>query len=338
MARVTAILKALSRAFRRDQKSLQSVAGNNFFPITAYLLRQAGVFIYLIIGVVLLFPLSTDPLRKIPASRLALWPLDRREQWMLRIVSPWLNPLSWLIAGLAIWAVHGSLTAGLWGLVAGLFAAGFVLSDVSFLSAHSVWRLVPGFPGRLGRLIQKNLREMLSTLDFYCALILSLCALAWRVLGAALPSEALLAITILVVLALSSYAQCLFGLDGAGGLIRYRLLPLRGWQILAAKDTAFLVIAVAVSLPLAPLAGAGAAAVALAMGHETAVHHPRTQIRWRFSSGGAMMFGLAQAVLMAVAASGVFFRGPLVLAACFAVWAGSVWYYGREIERYPLTE
>src|SRR3989442_15566445 len=98
MARAGAILRALALAYRRDQKSLESVAGNNFFLVSALLLQSAGGFIYLIIGVVLLFPLSTDPLRKIPASRLALWPLERREHWALRVVSPWINPLSWLIS------------------------------------------------------------------------------------------------------------------------------------------------------------------------------------------------------------------------------------------------
>ena len=36
-----------------------------------------------------------------------------------------------------------------------------------------------------------------------------------------------MAMTLLVVVALSSYAQCLFGLDGKGGLSRYRLLPVQ---------------------------------------------------------------------------------------------------------------
>src|SRR5204863_5124728 len=116
---------------------------NNFFIVTALLLQNAGGFIYLIIGVVLLFPLSTDPLRKIPASRLALWPINRRERGLLRVVSPWVNPLSWLIAGLAIWAARGKVTFGLWGLAAGLFAAGFLLSDITFVSTQTVWRLIP---------------------------------------------------------------------------------------------------------------------------------------------------------------------------------------------------
>jgi hypothetical protein len=187
----------------------------------------------------------------------------------------------------------------------------------------------------LNQLIRKNLREVLSTLDFYCALILSLFVLAYRVLGPPLPPEAFLAITVLVVLALSSYAQCLFGLDGDGGRGRYALLPLRGWQILAAKDAAFLLVAIPVTLPLSPLAGAGAALTALALGHGPTVHLRRKQARWRFSTGASLVFGLFQAAMMAMAASGIFFSSPLVLLVCIAGWLISLWHYGRVMDRAP---
>ncbi len=336
MARSAAILKALALAFRRDQKSFQSIAGNNFFLVTALLLQKAGGFIFLIMGVVMLFPLSTDPLRKIPASRMSLWPLEKRDHWILRGVSPWLNPVSWLVIALAVWAARGKVTAGLWGLAAGLFAAAFLLSDLRLFSAESLWRMVPQFPGMLNQLVRKNVRELLSTLDFYCALILSLCVLGYRIVGPPLPSEAFLAITVLVVLALSSYAQCLFGLDGYGGLKRYRLLPLRGWQILAAKNIAFLLIIVPLTLPLSPLAGMGAALTALAIGHEPSVRSHRHQTRWRFSTGASLTFGLFQAVMMGMAASGIFFTSSLILLVCIAAWLGSLWYYGREIDQAAL--
>jgi len=333
MARAAAILRALGVAFRRDQKSFESIAGNNFFLITALLVGPAGGFIFLIIGLVMLFPLSTDPLRKIPASRLALWPLEKRDYWVLRIASPWVNPVSWLVVALAVWAARGKVTLGLWGLAAGLFAGAFLLSDLHVFSTESLWRLAPNFPGPLNQLIRKNIREMLSTLDFYCALILSICVLVYRLLGPPLPGEAFLAVTVLVVLALSSYAQCLFGLDGDGGLGRYRLLPLRGWQILAAKDAAYLMLTIPLTLPVAPLAGAGAALTALALGHGPTVRLRRDQTRWRFSTGASLVFGLIQAVAMAMAASAIYFTSSLVLLLCIAVWLGSLWHFGREIDR-----
>jgi hypothetical protein len=131
MARPVAILKALGTAYRRDWTALQSLTGNNFFLLTLFLLQQAGVFVYLIMGLVLLFPLSTDPLRKIPPSRLALWPLTRREHWILRVASPWINPITWILAGGAIWTAGRTVSAGLWITVGGLFVIAFALSHLT---------------------------------------------------------------------------------------------------------------------------------------------------------------------------------------------------------------
>jgi hypothetical protein len=182
-------------------------------------------------------------------------------------------------------------------------------------------------------LVRKNLREILSTLDFYCALILSMAVLAYRAFGPALPREAFLAMTVLVVGALSGYAQCLFGLDGEGGLSRYRLLPVRGWQLLLAKDAAFLAVAILLTLPLGVLPGIGAALVALAVGHAPAVEHPRPQTRWRFSTGGALGNGAIQLVALAMTASAISSTSTWFLAPAAAAWALSVWWYGRDVER-----
>ena len=171
---------------------------------------------------------------------------------------------------------------------------------------------------------------MLSTLDLYCALVLTVSTVVFRLALPAMPREAYLVITILVVAALSSYAQCLFGLDGKGGLSRYRLLPLRGWQVLAAKDAAFLPVTILLTLPLAPLAGLGASFIALAIGHRTSVEAPRQQVRWRFSTGGALMTGVAQVVAVAMAASAIFSYSALLLLPCMAVWISSLWWYGQE--------
>jgi hypothetical protein len=329
MARAGAILKALYTAFRRDWRSFGSLAVNNFFPISAILLQRAGTFVYLIIGLVILFPASTDPLRKVPASRLALWPLERRERLALRLASPWINPMTWILAALAVWAARGRITAGLWGAVAGLFLAGFMLSELP--PARGLWRRIPNFPGPLNQLIRKNVREILSTLDFYCALLLSASTLAFRIAGR-LPEEARLNMALLVLLALSSYTQCLFGLDGAGGLSRYRLLPVRGWQLLAAKDAAFLAAAMVLLLPLAPLPGLGAALVCLALGHGPSVEEPREQVRWRFSGGVSVLYGFIQVVAMAASAAAIAFASRWVVLPCVGAWVLSLWWYGAELQ------
>jgi len=332
MARPLAILRALGLAYRRDWTALQSLAGNNFFLITAVLLQKAGTFVYLIMGLIVLFPLSTDPLRKIPASRLALWPLERRERWILRLLSPWINPLTWGLAALAAWGAGRMLSAGVWMALAGLCGAIFLVPALPLPGTSGMWRRVPPFPGRLNQLVRKNLREMLCTLDFYCALGLSLAVAAYRVFGPPLPAEAFTAMTVLVVGALSSYAQCLFGLDGAGGLSRCRLLPLPGWQLLLAKDAAFLVVAVLLTLPLGVLPGVGAALVALAVGHAPSVEHPRPQTRWRFSSGGALGNAVVQVVALAMAASAIAWTSAWFLAPAVGAWVVSVWWYGRDVE------
>ena len=78
MAGLPAILTALARAVWRDLRSLNSLAGNNFFLFIVLLLvyqPSSAVFFLMIIGILLLGPLSADPLRKVPPDRLALWPL-----------------------------------------------------------------------------------------------------------------------------------------------------------------------------------------------------------------------------------------------------------------------
>jgi hypothetical protein len=332
MVRVLAVLNAVRRAVWRGQGSFASIGTNNFLIFTVYFLRQSGTLLYLIIAGLMFFPLSADPLRKIPPERLALWPLSRREWWILRILSPWLNPVTWLLAAATIWAARRTVTWQLFGIVAGMFAVGFVLSDLGGGAWDGLARRVPGFGGLLGRLIQKNLRQMLCTLDFWLALVLSIGTTIYRIADRPVPSEAMLMMSLMILLALSSYAQCLFGLDGDGGLTRYRLLPLRGWQILLAKDAAFLIVAVALTLLLNPLAGLAAALAVLAFGHDQAVKHVRPQVRWRFSTGASLGVGVVQVLTMFIAANGVASTSVLLLIPCAAVYATSVWWYGRKME------
>ena len=140
-------------------------------------------------------------------------------------------------------------------------------------------------------------------------------------------------LALLAVLAVSSYAQCLFGLDGPGGLTRYRLLPARGWQLLAAKGAAFLVTVFAFTLPLSPATGLAAGLIALAVGHAPSVTRPQAQTRWRFSTGASIGNGLLQAGAMALAGATTFGTNCLFLIPCACVYALSLWWYGRRLER-----
>jgi len=327
MVRVRAVLNAVWRAVRRGQGSFASIGTNNFFLFTVILFQRDGGFLYLIVALLMLFPLSADPLRKIPKERLVLWPLQRAEWWILRVLSPWLNPIMWLLAALTVWAVRHKVTWQLLGAVAGLFALGFVLSDVGGGAWDGLARRVPG-----RGLVKKNLRQMISTLDFWCALALSAGTAIYRFFDRTLPPEAFLLMSLLVMLALSSYAQCLFGLDGEGGLTRYRLLPLRGWRILLAKDVAFLIVAVVLTVSSNPLAGLAAALIVLAAGHEPSVRHMRPQVRWRFSTGASLGNGVVQVFGMSIAANGVARTSVLLLVPCLAVYGISLWWFGRRME------
>ena len=281
MARLAAILKTLVVIGWRDAKSLQSVATNNLLLFSVLLLQRAGLFVYLVLALLMLFPLCADPLRKIPRERLSSWPLTPGQRRSLRSLSPWVNPMTWVLAALAVWAVQRVVSVGLFAAFAGVFAVSFLVPTVPGARQDAIWRAVPRLPVPMAELVLRNLRGLVSTLDFYCAAMLSLSALAYRVTGQHLPPEGLVALMLLVVLALSSYAQCLLGLDGAGGITRLQLLPIRGWQILAAKGAAFLAVVVLLTLPLTPLAGFGAGLAALAIGHATSVRRLRPQVRWR---------------------------------------------------------
>jgi hypothetical protein len=141
--------------------------------------------------------------------------------------------------------------------------------------------------------------------------------------------------TIIVMLAFSTYSQTLFGLDGDGGMTRYRLLPVPGWQLLAAKDVPFLVMAVLMTLPLAPVSGLAAALAALAIGHHISVNHHSDQMRWRFSSGVSFGTSLFQVVAMSATAAAIH-TIPLLLVVCAGAYAWSTWWYGRMMEQQPL--
>ena len=331
MARVGAILRALATVSRRTGRSFGAFYGNNLFAVSLLLLfgKDPGAFAALnsVILLVLFLPLSGDPLHRIPADRMALWPLANAERRQLRVLSLGLNPVAWVVVGLAVW---NRLTLGLWGLIAGLFAVGLLMPWLP-AARGGMWRWVPSMPGRLGQLVRKDLREALCMLDFYAALLMSAVTAAYRAAGI-LPADALLPMTLLVLIAFSTQSQTLFGLDGPGGMTRYRLMPVEGWKLLAAKDAGYLILAVLLTLPLAPLAGLGGALASLAVGHWESVRKRRDGARWRFSTGAS--FGGSMLAVLALILAGAETQrvGWPVLLLCVALYAASTGYYGRELE------
>ena len=331
IARVRTVLKWLGRATKRNQKTF-SFKGNNIF-LTAIALAfmldtvLSGILIG-VMSVIVVLPMSSDPLRAIPTSRGSLWPLEANDRRLLRFLSPLLNPMTWLVLGLAVWK---RVSWGLVALAGGVVAAGFFVSARSS-GQRTFWRSIPRFPSPLNQMIRKNLREMLSTLDFATAVLIAVAAIGWRAAGL-LPKEAFFPLTFVAMLALSTCALSLFGLDGAAGLRRYSLLPVRGWQVLLAKDIAYIAIALLVALPLSIPGALAATLIALAVGHRASIQHITPQYRWRFQTGPSFGDAITQIVTMTMAGAAVAYSSVLFLVPCVAIWAISVWWFGRDFDR-----
>jgi hypothetical protein len=301
---VLAILKALSLAVRRDFATFQSIKVNNFFLFVALLMygalesgvQPASAYPFLLLlGFLLLFPLSSDPLARIPPDRLACWPLGGGQRLALRLTSLALSPVLWLTVLLML-KTSVSLALFFLGTAIAMQASIILGRRVAFAAPRgNPLRAIPPIPGRLGGLVRLNVRQMLCVLDFYVALLLSSGGAVYRFLTPHPDPDAFPILALLVALALSTYAQCLFALDSSSGSTRYRLLPLRGWQILLAKDIAFLGVLLVLVLPLSPWPGLTFGLAALAIGHFPSVGLWRPQMRWRFSSG-RLVFGAAQVV------------------------------------------
>jgi hypothetical protein len=301
LAALFAILTALRRAVQRDLGTFGSIKVNNFF-LFVYLIIYANLnsglapssayALLLLLGFLLLFPLSSDPLARIPPDRLALWPLTRGQRVALRITSLLLSPIMW-IAILIMVKTRVTLAVAFLLLAVGMQAV-IVLSNTSL--RWNPLRHVPQVPGRFGGMIRNNIRQLLSLLDPYLALILSIGGCAYRFFSRHPDAAAYPILSLLIALALSTYAQSLFGLDIGSGMTRYRLLPLRGWEVLLAKDLAFLTILVILVLPLSVGPGLTFGLVALAVGHHSSVFLRLPQHRWRFATGRLLPIGLVQGI------------------------------------------
>lgn len=337
---VFAILRALARATRRDLGTFGSLKVNNFFFFVALLMygalesglppRSAYPFL-LLLGLLLMFPLSSDPLSRIPPSRLPLWPLGPLQRLVLRVVSLALSPVLWLTVFLML-KTEPSLAAAFVALAIG--------AQVAIAFGHGLalraprWnpvRLAPRLPGRTGELVRNNLRAMLCVLDVYLAAMLSAAGSLYRLLTPDPDPAAWPILAMLVALALSTYAQGLFSLDGGPGATRYRLLPLRGWQILAAKDGAYLAILLVLVLPLSPEPGLTFGLTTLAIGHFPSVALRLPQRRWRFTGGRAWL-GAAQMLIGFTLGFAEAHGGVVYLVVAAAVCAASLAWCGWRWE------
>lgn len=341
MAAAAAILKAIARTLGRDLRSLQAIQGNNFFWMIALIMYQqpgSGLFPLLILGVLVILPFTAEPLRKIPPERFALWPLSRGQKAAVRAGSIALSPIVWIAAAILIWTAR--LEPVLIIVVAALVfeMAGAGVKRLRARVPHAnLLRIVPRFGGAVGHLFRKDLRQMLSTLDPYVASALAVSGWAYRFLATAPEPAAFPILSVMVAVALSTSAQSLFGLDGETGIMRYRLMPVRGWQILLSKDAAFMAVLCCLVLPLSPLVGMAAGLAAVVAGRRHAMTHPTAQSRWRLTSGVLFPVGFVQMLAMVVIGSAVNGASVYWFIAVLALYAGSLWWQGREWDRKNLT-
>ena len=100
MAAIAAILAAIVRSSWRDLRSVRSFAGNNLLPVIALLMANeptdrpsSTTVLYLLMGLLYLFPLARDLSQRIPPARSRLWPLTRAQRAAVYAVNLALNPL-----------------------------------------------------------------------------------------------------------------------------------------------------------------------------------------------------------------------------------------------------
>ncbi|MBM3813464.1 MAG: hypothetical protein FJW20_17720 [Acidimicrobiia bacterium] len=328
MAGLIAVLAALARLEWRHIARAGTLIGNSF-PVLAIVLQmgQSAGFVLLLFVLLLILPVCTDPLRRIPQHRLALWPLGRRQVNGLRFVAVWLNPMSWITVSLVL------MTSWSLGL---LFLALALTVNLFSLPSFGQWnpfRYMPAPAGRFQELLRKDLRNTFHLLDTYLAIALSIATATYRFVASKPEPEAWFVMSLLVVLALSTAAQTLFAPDGPAGVTRYRMLPVRGWQVLLTKDAALLLVTLVLTLPLTPLPAVGAMLAALAVGHRHAIEPAAQQPRWSFAHGSLVPDGLVQAF-------GIFSMGVTIhrqdwrwIGLSVLLWAGSVLYYGRRFDK-----
>jgi len=340
-APVTAILTGIVRSSWRDLRSLGSIAGNNILVLIVLMMANeppnrpsSATFYLFLIGLLFLFPLSADVLRQIPAERFRLWPLSQFERVAVRVAALGLNPM--LAIAIVFTVATRHLAVGIALILLAVLAEAFAVLTATIRSRAphlGAFRFIPPIPGKLGGIVQNHLRVLLGALDVYFAAMLAIGGALYAHFGEHPDPAAGWVIGLLVILFLSTLAQCQFGFESSAEEMRYRLLPISGIEILLAKDLAWLAVAAVMVWPFRLLPCAAAACAALAIGHDTAVRRPITQRRWRFAEGRLAPTGIVQIVALVSGGVAVDRYGWPMFLAFAAAYAGSLWWYGRLWDR-----
>ena len=347
MAQILALLSLLKKLMLKELGSISSVRFNNFLFCTLFIMSAgmgsgqakaafwSTLFFQLILIAPLLVTFSIDTLRRLPAERLATWPLTSTQRLWLTSLSFALNPFFIvLFLGYLFWM----------GLAAGLFFV--LLALIVHTAVYAVSRLpfklrlhaslgISRVPFDVGGIAQEMWRELQGTLDFWVALLIAVIGTLYRLFGRAPESEAFPMLSLLVGIAMSTVAQRMLRLDEGRALLRHRLLPIAGWKLLVTQDMTFLIpLAVMVSL-LSLRTGVAFGLVAIAVGRYPSLTQRANQRRWRFV-GGDPRFGVAQVLLGGFAGIGAARTGLWVLAVAFAIYLVSI-FWGERLWKRSLA-
>ena len=250
-----------------------------------------------------------------------------------------------LVSGAAVWYLLR------WSFLQSLHRE---TNERSARRATSIARL----PGRLGPLVQKEQRAVSQVLDVWMVLLLSLAAAAVSFFASASSIFRQTMFVIVCAMNANVMLNCL-GLDRPAGLTRYLILPIRGKDLLLAKNVALMVI---MAVQLLPLLAIGAwqsgfiqlgvetvvafllIAAHLAWGDVVSVFEPRRTEPYRFTSSGDPVTALVSALIGSTPGVSVMFLlrsdsrvAGLAIAAIvlltMAAYYGALQYAGRSFER-----
>jgi hypothetical protein len=321
--------------------------------------------------------LSEDLNVSLSSERLRRFPIDPRSLFTLRLFSIFLSPIAWLATIVSLLALFPFLSAPhpLLGIVAalclyaltigiGISVAALRWSFVRVLSGRTSARTARRatsavrLPGRLGPLVQREQRAVRKVLDLWIGLVLVVAAAALS-LSASRSSTFRETIYVTVcALNVNVTLNCL-GLDRPAGLTRYLILPIRGKDLVLAKNIAVMAVVAGQMMILLAIGawqsgvvqlGAEIMVVAvlilthLAWGNIVSVFEPRRMEPHKFASAGdpvtalvsvliGSMPGLALIVLLRTWSQLAALATAGIVLLTMAAYYGSLRYAGENFER-----